>query len=310
MSIIQKYSKYFITGIFFIILIFFAVKFRQELIVIRDITPLQSLAMLCLAVLTVTINGSKLNQITRGFGIYLKRREWFGLASINTTLNNVFFKAGSLVTSNYLKRKHDFPYMSFIGSLGADLLILLFMSSLVGGIVFFYILAQNNISEKWIGALYLLAAVVLFLIMKGKLTFKNKNHVILDALARILQSFNQILQNKKLLYSLCAHNGALLTVQSLRFFVICNILGQTVPLPYCFLFTTVVYFVSAVPMFQSDVGVRELAVGFLAELTGLGFNQGLLATIVDRVVVLFCTALMAGIFKNVLLSSSHDEQQT
>jgi len=62
-------------------------------------------------------------------------------------------------------------------------------------------------------------------------------------------------------------------------------------------------------MIQSDVGAREVAVGFLAELAGLGFNQGLLATIVDRVIVLFCTALMAGIFKNILLSPRPEEQQ-
>jgi len=309
MSSLQNNSKYLITGLFIIILGFFAFKFRQELVVIREISPLQIMGMFCLVVLTIIVNGSKLNQITRGFGIPLQRREWFGLSSITTTLNNVFFKAGSLVTSNYLKRKYDFPYMSFIGSFGADQLILLFINSLAGGIIFFAILAQNDVPHKWAGIAYLLAAVALLLIMMGKITFKNRDHFIGDALARILQSLNRILQNRKLFYTLCAHNMALLVIFSLRFYLICHILGQTVPLPYCFLFTTVVLFVSAVPMIQSDVGTRELAVGFLAELVGLGFNQGLLATIVDRVIVLFCTALIAGIFKNMLLSSRPEEQQ-
>jgi len=309
MSHMRNNLKYFITGLFLTILVFFAFKFRQELVVIREISPLQIMGMFCLAVLTIIVNGSKLNQITRGFGISLRGREWFGLSSITTTLNNVFFKAGSLATSNYLKRKYEFPYMSFIGSFGADQLILLFINSLAGGIIFFYISAHNDIPYKWVGTAYLLAAVVLFLIMKGKVTFKNRNHFIGDALARILQSLNRILQNKKLFYTLCAHNVALLTILSLRFYLICHILGQTVPLPYCFLFTTMVIFVSSVPMIQSDVGAREVAVGFLAELAGLGFNQGLLATIVDRVIVLFCTALIAGIFKNILLSPRPEEQQ-
>jgi len=164
--------------------------------------------MFCLAVLTIIVNGSKLNQITRGFGISLRGREWFGLSSITTTLNNVFFKAGSLVTSNYLKRKHDFPYMSFIGSLGADQLILLFINSLAGGIIFFTISTQNDIPYKWVGTAYLLAAVVLLLVMMGKVTLKNRNHFIWDALARILQSLNRILQNKKIiLYPLCPQCG-------------------------------------------------------------------------------------------------------
>lgn len=309
MLLMRNHSKYFITGLFIIILVIFANKFSQELLVIREISPLQIIGMFGLAVLTIVVNGSKLNRIILGFGIALQIREWFGLASITTTLNNVFFKAGSLVTSNYLKRKYDFPYMAFIGSFGADQLILLFINSLAGGVIFFAILAQNGIPHRWVGIAYLLAAVVLLLIMMGKVTFKNRNHLFGDALARILQSLNRILQNKKLFYTLCAHNLALLAIFSLRFYLICHILGQTVPLPYCFLFTTVVLFVSAVPMIQSDVGTRELAVGFLAELVGLGFNQGLLATIVDRVIVLFCTALIAGIFKNLLLSSHPEKQQ-
>ena len=309
MSSLQNNSKYLITGLFIIVLVFFATKFRQELSVIREISPLQIIGMLGLAIMTIFVNGSKLNRIALGFGIPLQRREWFGLSSITTTLNNVFFKAGSLVTSNYLKRKYDFPYMSFIGSFGADQLILLFINSLAGGIIFFAILAQNDVPHKWVGIAYLLAAVALLLIMMGKITFKNRNHFIGDALARILQSLNRILQNRKLFYTLCAHNMALVVIFSLRFYLICHILGQTVPFLYCFLFTTVVLFVSAVPMIQSDVGTRELAVGFLAELVGLGFNQGLLATLVDRVIVLFCTALIAGIFKNMLLSSRSEEQQ-
>lgn len=302
-------SKTIVSGIFLVVLGFFAFRFRQELIVIREISPLQIIGVFCLACLTVAVNGSKLNQITRGIDISLRGREWFGLSAIIATLNNVFFKAGSLIASNYLKRRHDLPYTSFIGSFGADQLILLFINSLAGGAVFLCTLAQKDIPYKWVGTVYPLAALVLFLIMKGKITFKDRDHFFWDSLARILYSLNRILKNKKLFYTLCAHNTALLAVLSLRFYLICHIMGQTVLLPYCFLFTTTVIFVSSAPMIQSDVGARELAVGFLSELAGIGFDQGLLAALIDRVMVLFCTALLAGIFKNILHESQPEKQQ-
>lgn len=309
MSPARNNLKYLITGIFLIVLGFFAFKFSEELLIIRGISPLQILGMFCLAVLTITVNGSKLNQITQSFNIRLQGREWFGLSSITTTLNNVFFKAGSLVTSNYLKRKYDFPYMSFVGSLGADQLILLFINSLLGGCVSFYLLIQIGKDLQLPGIVYGLAALILFVVMKGKVELKSKDHFIWDALIRALQGLDSILKNKKLFYTLCAHNLALLGILSLRFYVVCHILGLDIPLAYCFLFTTMVIFVSAVPMFQSDVGARELAVGFLSELVGVGFNQGLLATLIDRVIVLFYTTLLALIFKNILHDSQTNKQQ-
>ncbi len=309
MPSIRKVSKIIVSAIFLVILGYFAFKFRDELAVVQEISPFQILTMFCLASLTVAINGSKLNQIAQRFNIRLQNKEWFGLASITTTLNNVFFKAGSIVTSNYLKRKYDLPYTSFIGSFGADQLILLFMNSLVGGFISFYLLAQYDNDLFFIGIAYLTAAVGLFFLMQGKVRIKNRGNYFWDALVRVLEALDQILKNKRLFFILCLHYLALLVILAFRFYVVCHILNLDVSLAHCFLFTTMVIFVSSVPMIQSDVGARELAVGFLAEIAGLSFSQGLLVTMVDRVMVLFCTSLMAGIFKNILLSPRSHEQQ-
>ena len=37
------------------------------------------------------------------------------------------------------------------------------------------------------------------------------------------------------------------------------------------------------PILQSDIGSREFATGFLSEILGSGFQEGVLATAVDRV---------------------------
>ncbi|GJL79447.1 MAG: hypothetical protein NPINA01_24360 [Nitrospinaceae bacterium] len=289
------------TAVLLGVFIFFLVGYREQLYPLREISSGQFALVFFLILFSVTLNGSKLNQLTRFFSLRLTAKEWFGLSSITTTLNNIFFKAGSLVTSNYLKRKHDFPYMSFLGSLGADQLILFFMSGTVGSGISFYLATETVEDFQSVALAYLFLTLILFLAVKLAPRFQKQKHKVLDALVRAVNALSRILKDRTLFLTLCIHNIALIILTALRFFVICKVLQLEVPLIYCLLFTTVMIFVSAVPLFQSDIGSREIAVGLLSELAGTGFNEGLLAAAVDRAFVFFLTLLSTIYFKNFLV---------
>jgi hypothetical protein len=305
---LAKTIKFLITLTLLGIFIFFLVRYKAQLVIVREISLDQFGLIFSLVVFSVTLNGSKLNQLTRFFSLQLSAREWFGLSSITTTLNNIFFKAGSLTASNYLKRKHDFPYMNFLGSLGADQLILFFMSGMLGCGISFYLMTETVKGFQFVALAYFFLVLAIFLATKFAPHFKKRNHKTLDALVRAVDALSRILKDRKLFLTLCAHNIALIVLTSLRFFVACKVLQLEVPLVHCFLFTTVMTFVSALPLFQSDIGTREMAVGLLSELAGTGFNGGLLATTLDRVFVFFLTLLFTLYFKN-LLSPSHPSSE-
>jgi len=292
------------------IFIFFLVRYREQIVTVRDISIDQFSLIFLLILCSVTLNGSKLNQLTRFFSLNLTAKEWFGLSSITTTLNSIFFKAGSLATSNYLKRKHDFPYMSFLGSLGADQLILFFMSGMVGCVISFYVMTKTVKDFQYVALAYLFLTLLLFLAAKFAPRFQRQNHKMLDALVRAVNALNRILKDRTLFFTLCAHNIVLILLTSLRIFVACKVLQLEVQLIYCFLFTTVMIFVSAIPLLQSDIGSREIAVGLLSELAGIGFNAGLLVTIVDRVFVFLLTLLSTLYFKNLLVPSHPSLEKT
>jgi len=299
-----KFIKYLLTAILLGVFFFFLDRYKEQLDTVREISLGQFSLIFFLVLFSVTLNGSKLNHLTRFFSLNLSIGEWFGLSSITTTLNNIFFKAGSRAASNYLKRKHDFPYMSFLGSLGADQLILFFMCGTMGCTISFYLMTATTRNDFQALALgYLFLTLVLFLAAKFAPRFQARNHKILDALARAVNALNRILKNRRLFLTLCAHNSALIVLTSLRFFIVCKVLQLEVPLVHCFLFTTVMIFVSAVPLFQSDIGSREMAVGLLSELAGTGFNEGLLATLIDRTFVFLLTLLFTIFFKNLLVPS-------
>ena len=86
----------------------------------------------------------------------------------------------------------------------------------------------------------------------------------------------------------------------LRFYFACKSIGLNIDILYCYIFTTASAFVRLAPMLQSDIGSRELAVGYLSQSLGLGFKQGVLATAVDRVFEMALALIgMAG-FRNLL----------
>ena len=135
---------------------------------------------------------------------------------------------------------------------------------------------------------------------------EQKNFV-LDAVSRAVLALYSILKNRNLFANLCVHNLALIVIASLRLFVVCKILHLNVPMSYCVLFTTIMQVVSLVPLFQSDIGARELAVGLFSEWVGIGFNEGFMVTIVDRMFLLFWALIFAGFFKNLIIPAKGNE---
>ena len=79
---------------------------------------------------------------------------------------------------------------------------------------------------------------------------------------------------------------------------------------HCYLYTTVWAFVRLIPMLHSDIGSRELTTGFLSEILGSGFKQGILATAVDRIFEMALALVGTIIFNNILFGSKDEPEHT
>jgi len=299
----RKVLKLTLTVLMIGLLTFFMVRHRSQLAPIATADPRLLFSFLVLASLTIWLNGTKLRHISAFFDIRLKLSESFGLASITTTFNNVFFKAGSLVTSNYLKREHRLPYMAFVGSLGADQLILLFTGMLLGTGFCAHLAWVVSSAFLPLFVLCLLSSGLLGLLIRGTFVVRPSAILILDLLARALHALDRIIKNRALFLKLCGINAGLLITLSIRFYIVTRILGFNVSAEYCALFAVIMILVSAIPLIQSDIGTRELAVGAFTELAGLGFEEGLVAAAVDRVFSLGVGMALTLYFRSLLLPS-------
>ena len=138
--------------------------------------------------------------------------------------------------------------------------------------------------------------------MRGGITLPQKESGIFSLLKRGAESFNMLLHNKNLLYSLGIHNIFLTLTIGFRLYAAYSILHIETLLSHCFLFATVIIFARVIPIAHNDIGVRELAVGFLAGFLGSRLKVGVIATVVDRVFELLLTTLCTGVFRNSLMT--------
>ena len=140
-----KWTKRISTIAIVLVSFYLFYKFREDFYLISNVSPVLVIVLSFLVIISITINGNKLNYITRSFNIELRTNEWVGLAFISSCLNGVVFKSGSVVTSNFLKRKHNFPYTSFVGAMGADHFMMILINAFVGLSVSIYIMISHPV---------------------------------------------------------------------------------------------------------------------------------------------------------------------
>ena len=286
----HHFIKYILTAGILVLLGFLLFDYKKELLLILDISVLQFTLISILILTSISLNGSKLNKITKNFNVYLSTKEWFALSSMTTLFNNFIYKSGSIVTSKYLKSRHNFPYSAFAAAFVCDQLILLFIALIIASIIFFYL--GIFIKELICLILILIATVsILFFLYRLKKPLPSSLNPIFSQLKNVIQNFNLLLTNKNLLFSLIVHNVLLVLTIVFRISISSSILHLDIPLSSCFLFTAIIMFTRIIPITVNDMGLRELTVGFLSSILGSGLKAGVLITSIDRVFDLIWGAL-------------------
>ena len=302
-----KWAKRISTIAIVLVSFYLFYKFREDFYLISNVSPVLVIVLSFLVIISITINGNKLNYITRSFNIELRTNEWVGLAFISSCLNGVVFKSGSVVTSNFLKRKHNFPYTSFVGAMGADHFMMILINAFVGLSVSIYIMISHPVIYP-LTCLFLSVLTLLIYFIRKPIDFSGTKNRFCGVLSRAAKTLNYILQNKPLFWKLFLNNLALAFIMGLRLYFACKAIGLDFQILHCYLFTIVSAFVRLIPMLQSDIGSREMTVGFLSEVIGLGFKQGVLATAIDRVFEMAWALIGVAIFKNLLFNPEQDRK--
>ncbi len=306
----RRWLGWLVSAVFAAVLVYFLVQYRDAWQLLSGITIAQALGLTALAVSGIAVNGFKLSRILHAHGIRLPAQEAFGLASVSAALNSLFFKSGALAVSHHLKQRHGFSYARFIGTLGADHLILMFINAAMGGGAALYLTFHLEKPFGWAAAAFFGLAGTLVFIRRRRFRFQPGGSRLSHALAQAFDSLDGLLNDKPLIRSLCVLNGALLLIVALRLHLAFSVIGIDVSFVSCILFTTVMAFVRLLPMLQSDLGSRELTVGFLSRVLGTGFQAGLIAAVVDRLFEWLTAFVLAFWYRDLFIAAQRSRRES
>jgi uncharacterized membrane protein YbhN (UPF0104 family) len=226
----------------------------------------------------------------------------FKIFILGRFLNTVFPQMGNVYRSVRLKQDHNISYTRYISSLGS----FAWMDSLMNlTTVTVLILAlspnlQIGLFKAWkiLFVLTLAVAAVPALTkgLLGTMQFKNPRLAwIHSKLSEVLMVSMKNLKDTVYLFKIALLGAATLICAGALFYICFLIFNISLSLSVLALFYALLKFSTYVNVTPGNLGVQELAYGFLSEQLGIGMAQGVLASAFMRVAG-SCVILVLGSF--------------
>lgn len=236
------------------------------------------------------IAGLKIKLLTDIFGLDLKTKEWFGLAQMNSFFNYLPIKGGAAAKAFYLKGFFDFPYSKFLAVLGASFIITIATFSAVGVAGMFLVYLKTGIFLSNILIIYLFLTVVpliSFLFLDRTIRRVKNPHLV-----RFFDGWRMIRRSGKRLIFLVISDMMMVLVDAMRIKLSYGAQGVDLDYYMGLVLSPLSNLAAIASQVPAGLGIRETVVGFISEGMGMGFEMGVDASTLDRMILLFWIVIL------------------
>lgn len=249
---------------------------------------------------TIIINGLKNKVLVKSFGINLKISEWFGLSVVNSFWNYLPFQGGLVAKGAYLKKKHEFPYTSYLAVVIASYMITFLVYGFLGclGLLIGYI---NSFSVSPIILLIYLFLFLVPLIIVIFLRYSKNIKFSWNILQQLYQGIKIIFSKRTIIIYLILIDALAVVIFTLRLGTAGYVLGFDIPLLFYFLVTPLALLAIFTSITPGGLVIREAIIGVFAGWTGVQATESVAASVLDRGVSMIWIFIF-GIFFNYYLS--------
>jgi uncharacterized membrane protein YbhN (UPF0104 family) len=255
---------------------------RAELSAVWSLGLAEALALIALVVAGVAVRAWEFRYVLARLGADISFVDAVALIQGATLLNYAPFNAGTLLRARALKRHRSLSYTNYIAMMSAQLIVLALASGVLGLVSLLGAdLDRGVYAFAALCALAILGSLVAFRIPPT--LFGSGNGWFRERMQALLAGWQQIGREPRELLILSSAAIAKLVDVGLRFWIAFDALGMTVTLPAAVVFASVSSLMLLVNVIPGSLGVRELLVGALATVAGLGFTETVAAASVDRV---------------------------
>jgi uncharacterized protein (TIRG00374 family) len=229
--------------------------------------------------------------------------QWFKILIIGNFLNLVFSQLGNVYRSVKLKKEHDISYTSYITTLASLAWMDTWMNLILAIVIILSIKPDLKIgSFSAFFLLIIICAVIIILpvMVSFFLRFiRFKNRYLDWTKSKLSQVLTTTLDNIKdvsflLKIILLGIVIFILTVSS--YYVLFAGFDMRLTLPVLAVFCTLLSLSTFFVITPGNIGIQEIAFGFISQQLGIGMAQGILVSIVGRIISTALTILLGVLF--------------
>ncbi len=245
--------------------------------------------------------GLRIKLIVGLSGVKLRFMEWFGTAVITNFYNSFFFKGGVALTAIYLKNNHRLNYSKYV-SLTIGSMSMVGLSAAIIGIacsLYGYFKGAFDLALAVIFAVMLIGVVIVLLLpgirFPRKKIFKLPN--------TLFECWDVLRGDKITVLKLFILETTVLCLFALRYYLTFKMFEIPVPFYVCLILCPFNIVTNVVSIIPNAYGVREAVVGFASKLAGIGFTGGVMATLVNRVLMMIVSFTLTPVFSYYLMGN-------
>lgn len=290
MKNIWKYLKIVITVGIIGYFIYYFYNNRTDLLAVLQISPKYLLVIFLLYTLTFFINGIFIKVTLKSFKKTVPVFESFYISTISS-LGNYFLpmRGGAAIRSVYLKKRYDFSYAHFVSTLYGMYIIVFLVNSFLGLVSLVWIDVKYSISSLplylFFGGLFvvmLVLSLVKFPLDKIKEPKRKFVGKVVGIVKNILNGWNIIVEDRRLLFSLVGLIFASTLVTGLLFFFQFKALGIDVSIMNVILYNCLSGVSLLVSITPGSLGIREGIFSITSDILGISNEQIMQLALLDR----------------------------
>lgn len=224
---------------------------------------------------------------------------WLRMFILGRFLNMVFAQMGNIYRSVRLKQEYKVPYTRYISGLTSiawmDTCLNLFIAIVIILVVNPHFSVGNLSAWKVliVLAFSFSAAPIIAEIIFRKINLKNKHlQWIHSKLSEVLTVSVTNLKDIKYMSKITALGIAVFIRTCIMFYIYFTVLKIYINLPAIVIFYALFKISAFIMITPGNLGVQEIAYGFLSEYVGIGEMEGLIVATLIRVVAIFTTSIL------------------
>ncbi|MDO8460593.1 MAG: lysylphosphatidylglycerol synthase transmembrane domain-containing protein [Nanoarchaeota archaeon] len=272
------------------------------------VSPLWIIVLGVIFALNLYMNGYLLDTLMRPFGVKLKFKESFGLATLTNFYNMITpFRGGMAARAVYLKKKHDFTYVDFLATLSAIYVVIFLVGSVAGLVSMFAIWRLYGVFNWVIFSLFAGIFVVLLGIVAFSPRFPEGSNKWGRRIVKVVNGWHLIKNNRKIIFVTAVVAGVQLILGTFGNMVAYHVFGIQLEFWKALFISAVSSLSILVAVTPGNLGVGDAISVFSANLVGVGLTEAVAATVLGRAVNLLVIFILGPIFSWVLLREKSEK---